>query len=73
MKVSDIEAILTPAHNVCIEIPPANQSRAFYARDSFYVGKASDIPDNLKSADVINIEADDFMKLIIQVNKGGTF
>ncbi len=71
MKIYDITAVLAPTHNICIEKPPVNNSRAFYARDALYIGKVSSIPDNLKSADIINISANDFMQLIVYVDERG--
>lgn len=69
MKISDIETILAPTHNICIEKLPENESRAFYTRDAFYIGEVSNIPDNLKSADVINIEANDFLQIIVRIDE----
>lgn len=69
MKISDIIAILEPTHNICIEKSPIKNSQAFYTRDALYIGKVSDIPDNLKSADIINISANDFMQLITGVDE----
>ncbi len=71
IKISDITAILTPEHKICIETSPINENQAFYTRDALYIGGISGIPDNLKSADVVNIMANDFMKLIIGIDRKG--
>lgn len=65
MKISDIRTVLPLAHNVCIETDNANYDE----KKTLYLGKASDIPDNLNSINITDIEANDFMELTVYVNE----
>lgn len=68
MKISDINRILDPGHQIRI----CNIGYKAVEK-SLYFGKASNTPDSFKNVNIVNIEADDYRLLTIYIDERSVF